>query len=177
MIINYFIVISILLSVIEIVNPLRQFQLYLQNSEITLTINGIGEQSILFYGYSDICPDYIYLNDDAENNIKNIDNCRSIIIPSEENQINQVKLIWNTKLSSLNGILAQLQNLIEVDLSKFDASEVEDMTFMFQDSRSLKSINFGDFNTSKVKSMGCMFYNCKSLSSLDLSSFDTSKVT
>ena len=111
-IINYFIVISILLSAIEIVNPLRQFQLYLQNSEITLKINGIGQQFIL---NSDICPDYIYLNDDAENNIKNTDNCRTIIIPSEENQINQVKLIWNTKLSSLNGILANLQNLIEVD--------------------------------------------------------------
>ena len=177
MIINYFIVISILLSVIEIVNPLRQFQLYLQNSEITLTINGIGEQYILNYGDSDICPDYIYLNDDEENNIKNTDNCRTIIIPSEENQINQVKLIWNTKLSSLNGILANLQNLIEVDLSKFDASEVEDMTYMFQDSSSLESINFGNFNTSKVKSMSCMFYGCSSLTNLDLSSFDTSKVT
>ena len=177
MIINYFIVISILLSVIEIVNPLRQFQLYLQNSEITLTINGIGEQYILYYGYSDIFPDYIYLNDDEENNIKNTDNCRTIIIPSEENLINKVKLIWNSKLSSLVNILKEMTNLIEVDLSKFDASEVEDMTYMFQDSSSLESINFGNFNTSKVKAMACMFYNCKSLSSLDLSSFDTSKVT
>ena len=49
MIINYFIVISILLSVIEIVNPLRQFQLYLQNSEITLTINGIGENNLFYF--------------------------------------------------------------------------------------------------------------------------------
>lgn len=63
-----------------------------------------------------------------------------------------------------------------IDLSRFDTSNIEDMSWMFTFCVNLKSIDFSKFNTSKVKSMERMFQGCSSLESLDLSSFDTSNV-
>ena len=150
----------------------------IKNSEITIKIVGTGRQAVLFYGYTNACPDYIYLNDDTENNyLGTTDNCRYIIIPSElESTIINVKLIWTSKIYGYIQMFKEMPHLKEVDLSKFDSSEVDDMTYMFQDSPSITSINFQNYNTRKVRSFHCTFYNCRSLKELDLSSFDTSNV-
>ena len=88
-----------------------------------------------------------------------------------------MKLVWsNAKLTTARDMLKDLRNVIEIDLSKFDSSEITDMNFMFQRDHSLTSINLNNFNTTKVKRMECMFYECIQLTELDLSSFDTSNV-
>ena len=71
-----------------------------------------------------------------------------------------------------------LSNIIEIDFSYFDTSEVNNINYLFNDCINLKKITFGNnFQTSLIRSMIDIFYNCYSLTSLDLSNFDTSQVT
>ena len=67
-------------------------------------------------------------------------------------------------------------DIIEIDLSYFNSSEIVDMCYMFRDCISLTSLNLSNFDTSKVIKMFDMFRNCSSLTSLNLTSFDTSNV-
>ena len=71
----------------------------------------------------------------------------------------------------------KIRNILEIDLSNFDTSEVTNMGEMFYGMSNLTSLNLSNFNTSQVTNMGLMFYGLSSLTSLDLSNFDTSKVT
>ena len=73
--------------------------------------------------------------------------------------------------------------LVNVDLTGFDTSNVSNMSYMFSDDASnnacarLKTLDISNFDTSKVTDMSYMFYNCYNLISLDVSNFDTEKVT
>ena len=112
-------------------------------------------------------------------------------------------LEWNHKINSMIYFFYSVRNLIEIDFSEFDASEVTSMGYLFYNCANLKKIIFGNintssliemtgifylctslhsidlshFNTSKVKNMDNLFYECTSLTSLDITNFDTSKVT
>ena len=67
--------------------------------------------------------------------------------------------------------------LVSLDLSNFNTSSVERMESMFDDCKLLTSLNLNNFDTSNVITMQSMFWGCKGLTSLDLSNFITSKVT
>ena len=71
----------------------------------------------------------------------------------------------------------KIKNILEIDLSNFDTSEVTDMHNMFYGTSNLTTLNVSNFDTSKVTDMGLMFYGMSNLTTLDLSNFDTSKVT
>ena len=71
----------------------------------------------------------------------------------------------------------KIKNILELDLSNFDTSQVTNMGCMFYGMSSLTSLNLSNFDTSKVTNMSDMFYGMSSLTSLNLSNFDTSKVT
>jgi surface protein len=64
----------------------------------------------------------------------------------------------------------------KLDLSKFDTSKVIDMSGMFSGCSDLKTIDLSKFNTSEVTNMSGMFGGCSGLKKLDVSNFDTSKV-
>ena len=68
-------------------------------------------------------------------------------------------------------------NLKEVDLSRFDTSNVINMSYMFYECMSLTTLDVSGFDTKNVTSMECMFYGCSSLTTLDVSGFDTKNVT
>ena len=70
----------------------------------------------------------------------------------------------------------KIKNIVELDLSNFDTSQVTDMQFMFSGT-SLTSLNLSNFDTSKVMKMSNMFFNMRNLTSLNLTNFNTSKVT
>ena len=70
-----------------------------------------------------------------------------------------------------------LGNIIEIDLSSFDFSQVTSMKSMFQECTNLISIKFGNIDTSNLNNMYWTFQSCSKLESIDLSKFDTSKVT
>ena len=54
-------------------------------------------------------------------------------------------------------MFGDLSNIISVDLTKFDASQVVDMSFMFFGCGSFETIEIGNFNTGKLEDMVFMF--------------------
>ncbi len=69
------------------------------------------------------------------------------------------------------------KKLTSIDVSKFDTSSATDMSMMFYNCDKLTSIDVTNFDTSNVTNMQKMFWNCNKLTTLDLSNFNTSKVT
>ena len=70
-----------------------------------------------------------------------------------------------------------MSNPTSLDLSKFDTSQVTDMSQMFSDMSNLATLNLFNFDTSNVTNMSYMFNYTYRLISLNLSNFDTSQVT
>ena len=69
------------------------------------------------------------------------------------------------------------KNIISIDCSALDTSEVVNMKLMFSNLKALTSLNVSGFDTSNVTDMTAMFFTCNNLAELDLSSFNTSNVT
>ena len=82
-----------------------------------------------------------------------------------------------SEVTNMGGMFYGMSNLTTLNVSHFDTSKVTDMHFMFRDTSSLASLDLSNFDTSKVTDMNYMFHNTSSLTSLNLSNFDTSKVT
>ena len=76
-----------------------------------------------------------------------------------------------------NRMFRDLSNLISLDVSSFDTSQVTNMEAMFAGMSNLTSLNLSNFDTSKVTRMNSMFEGVSRLTTLDLSNFDTSQVT
>ena len=148
--------------------------------EISVKVEGSGVHTILNPDYY-ICPDHIYLD---TSDIKGIDgtDCHLAKIPDNGNEFNTLRLVWDINPAiypnlSLYHIFENLTNILEVDISNYDTSRVNDTHQMFLNCSSLTSINLANINTSLVGSMRLMFGGCVSLEELDVSRFDTSKVT
>ena len=71
----------------------------------------------------------------------------------------------------------KIKNIIELDLSSFDTSQVTNMSSMFRGMSNLTTLNLSNFDTSQVTNMDSMLASVSNLTTIDLSSFDTSKVT
>ena len=142
-------------------------QLNIKN-EISLIIRGTGiYQNIL--GGIKYTPNEVIIN---EEKMERISSSYELTQPE-----NRVILRYNTSLKACNNMFFSIEELLSIDLSNFDSSQITDASSMFYGCKNLKSINFHNFNTSSVRSMEYMFSGCKALNSLDLSSFDTSLVT
>ena len=75
------------------------------------------------------------------------------------------------------GYEQKIRNILDMDLSNFDTSNVTNMGFMFLGMSNLTTLNLSNFDTSKVTDMQLMFWGMRNLTTLNLSNFDTSKVT
>lgn len=64
-----------------------------------------------------------------------------------------------------------------LDLSRFDTSNVTNMSYMFNACNSITSLDLRSFNTEQVTTMLQMFYGCVALENLDISSFRTPALT
>lgn len=80
-------------------------------------------------------------------------------------------------LPEYSGSIFAIADLTEIDLSKFDTSNVIYMDSMFMGCTLLRELDLSNFDTSNVTSMDEMFGFCSSLTELDLSSFDTANVS
>ena len=147
-------------------------------SEINITIIGNGKQQILsssdggFHSSNvfNSLPTQILVNGFLQNNI-------SKYVYNLINQTNIITMRWNEQLTDCHSMFKELNNIISIDLSNFDASKVENFDCMLYNCYNLKSINLNNLNTSSALNMAGMFDLCSSLETLNLSSFDTSKVT
>ena len=134
-------------------------------NKISLIIKGSGTKQVF---NCDIMPDIVIINDELQTEINSIN---SFTFDKEENTI---ILKWKTLFTSCRDMFRNINDIISIDLSNFNTSQVTDMTSMF-DNCHVNSINLKNFNTSIVFNMGCMFCN-NEINYLDLSSFKTSKV-
>ena len=139
------------------------------DSYITLKIQGPGFSNILSSDFlNSNYPNNIYINGIQNSTITN----RYYF-----NEINNtVKLVWSNPINYCKNMFLGCFNITEIDLSNFDASNVEIMWSMFDGCSRLSSLNLLNFNTSKVRDMCAMFSGCSQLSSLNLSNFQTSNV-
>jgi len=140
-------------------------------SEIKMTIKGAGHQNIL-------SPDFQYEESKIEriiiNNVSQTD--KSKIKYDLDNQINNITIVWNSKLENITQMFGGLSNITYIDVSNFDSSEIKYMSYLFCNCSSLESINLNDFDTSLVSDMSNVFSGCSSLIELNLTQFNTSSV-
>ena len=94
-----------------------------------------------------------------------------------EGNENNVTLIWNEDPVITSQMFANCPNIIEIDLTNFNISNLENMANMFRNCSALRKINFPNLPASKITTMGSSFKGCSSLISLDLSYFNTELVT
>ena len=165
--------ISVLLCIPHKEKPKLQFYFQSNSNEITIKIQGKGNQYVISPHYPYSTPNLVYLNDVL---VSENANTKIINIPTDGEEINSIKLVWNTELTNMHRMFNSQANLLEVDLSNCDSSKVVSMLEMFGGSNSLKVVNFNNLNTESVVDMASMFYGCSSLLQLDLSSFITSNV-
>ena len=135
-------------------------------SEIHLDFKGKGSQNILYSSFS-ITPSVIYVNGKEYSPPK-----KTITLTEDRNNIT---LGFNT-IKTCEKMFYNIENIIKVDLSNFDASIVTNMYYMFSGCISLEAVNFKNINTNSVGNMHGLFQKCSSLTSLDLSDLDTSNV-
>ena len=83
----------------------------------------------------------------------------------------------SSKMFSSEYYEQKIRNILELDLSNFDTSQVTNMSAMFRGMFNLTTIDLSNFDTSKVTDMSYMFYSLSNLTNLNLSNFDTSQVT
>ena len=82
-----------------------------------------------------------------------------------------------TSLTSTYGWFYGCKNLITItDISNLKTDNVADMSYMFSDCSSLKTLNVSGFKTDNVVNIWFMFSGCSSLTSLDVSGFNMGNV-
>ena len=120
---------------------------------------------------------YVFLNNKLINIIR--DNNNYIInYAFEKNVKYNFKIIIKGFITNFEGFFEQSSNIISLDLSNFDFSNVTNMRNMFNKCDKLKVIKgINQINTNNVTNMNAMFQGCTEIENLDLSNFDTSNVT
>lgn len=82
-----------------------------------------------------------------------------------------------SQMTSMSEMFKGAKDLTSVDISTFDTSKVTDMSSMFSGCSSLISLPLQYFDMSNVENASSMFYNCSSLKMRDLRFFHATKVT
>ena len=93
-----------------------------------------------------------------------------------EREENNIILKWDNSLTKCSYMFYHLSNIIKIDLSNFDLSQVKTMASMFEGCESLISVNINNSNSNSVTDMNYMFYGCTSLKSINFGNFDTISV-
>ena len=101
---------------------------------------------------------------------------KKYFIPKEEGQY-EIKITFKNKMKDCSFMFRNCQNIIKIDLSSFDSSNVTSMKYMFGRCIHLENINLKNLNPENVKDMSYMFNKCKNLKKIDFpSSFTTNNV-
>ena len=83
----------------------------------------------------------------------------------------------NSKLKNMEGMFANMPELLEISFTDMNTSNVTNMSSMFSGAESLTSLDLSNLDTSQVTDMSYTFAGLQRLTSLDISNWDTSKVT
>ena len=107
--------------------------LFSKLNQILLKIKAAGTISIINSDYN-FKPSSYYLNEDS--NPKTFTNSSIELINIE----NEVKLIFSNFINTCNSMFKGCSQIIEIDLSNFDSSNVKSINYIFYECTSLKSI-------------------------------------
>ena len=113
------------------------------NSEIHLVIQGSGQQKLLGDDYSGVKPSEVLVN-----GVKDESCSKTCNLVGDRNNIT---LKFDTQIDTCDMMFYKLDNIIEIDLSNFDASKVRDMGYMFDGCLDLEKIEFGNINTPSLE--------------------------
>ena len=124
---------------------------------------------------------------DFRNNISFIINRRDNSTLTDQDELNitagtEIEIHFNSSVKNMENFFSQIldknmANVVSIDFSNFDSSNLQIMKGMFSECNSLESLDLSNLNTSFVSTMSNLFSGCSSIKSLDLSSFDTSLTT
>ena len=117
LILNYMLIKFIIFTALILEFNLRKINSGL--STINLKANGIGNVKILSDNFRNYLPNEVWVNNINQNEINNIYNLNK----SE----NFIILIWYDQIETLNYMFSFCYNIIEIDLSNFDASNIKNM--------------------------------------------------
>ena len=142
-----------------------------KESIVKLVLKPGNNQNILSSSYYGTLPNQIIVNGHNLSPIsKTINNYLDSV------NYNNITLVWTNRLSSCENMFNSMTNIISLDMSKFDFSNVNSMAYMFNGCSSLKYLNLDNIKTSSVTAMYNLFTGCSSLTYLNLYSLDTSNV-
>jgi len=141
-----------------------------KESIVNLVIKPGNNQQILSSSYTNALPNQILVNGNVHSISKRISN----YLDSSNN--NNITLIWTDRLETCANMFDSMDNIISLDMSKFDFSNVYTMEYMFNGCSSLKYLNLDNIKTSSVTAMYNLFTGCSSLTYLNLYSLDTRNV-
>ena len=98
-------------------------------------------------------------------------------IPEKEGEY-KIELKFEVNLKDCSYMFSGCENIKYINLSNFNTSNANNMSYMFNNCASLNSLTgISKWNTTNVKDMNSMFKECYSLNSLpDISKWDTSNV-
>ena len=89
----------------------------------------------------------------------------------------KITIKFKNKMKDCSYLFRGCGNIISIDLSSFDSSEVIDMVQMFSICYQLKEVNLNNLNISKVKNMSHLFNKCFELEKITFPpSFNTENV-
>jgi len=108
--------------------------------------------------------------------INNIKSDYKKYIKPKEKGVYEITLKFKDEIKDCSNMFLGCGNIIDIDLSSFNTTNVKNMSRMFENCYNLTNINFSSLNTESVIYMEKMFCNCQKLSTLNLSSFKTKKV-
>ena len=121
-------------------------------------------------------PEKVYLNEDSRRMFYH----DWLIFPADKmNDILDIDVsnFDTSNVTDMYRMFSGMSKITSLDVSNFDTSKAIDMEYMFSGVRSLTSLNVSNFDTSNVTDMQSMFSSMESLTSLNVSNFNTSNVT
>ena len=134
---------NLLIHVNQINLFLFLFFIFMSYEEEKINIISIGKGDFFFLNSEFyIEPDEVII--DGLPNISCKKNCNF------DEDINNITIIFNIKLESCENMFSGLSNIIEIDLSEFDTSNVLHMGYMFNGCINLEKIIFGNINTLEI---------------------------
>ena len=94
----------------------------------------------------------------------------------------KLEIFFSSPLTSLDNFfdldnVNYAANIMSVDFSHLDVSNLNSINYLFNKCNSLKSVNFSNFNKAAITNMEGAFVECKNLKSFDLSNINTSSLT
>ena len=110
----------------------------------------------------------IFINDEKYEN-------KRYFQPKEIGEYN-IKLEFKTGITNMSCMFCACENIINIDFSGFDTSDVTNMIGLFCGCFNLTKLDLSHFDTRNVKHMNRMFIDCFNLIDINLSSFDTKNV-